>query len=373
MFKRLIGILLTGAMIFSLSACSSGTNVTETTGAKSSETETTEAGKSDTEVTDTEATESGVTESSETTMTKIVCTIYPEYDWVKEIIKGHESAFEVSLLMDKGTDLHSFQPTVADISLISQSDIFIYVGGESDKWAEDALKNTGNPNQKALSLMQILGDYAKEEEVKEGMEAEEEEAEEAPEEELTTGTDGEEEVEYDEHVWLSLRNAKTFVSEIADSVAEKNPEISDDIRSNAEAYNEMLNKLDNQYMQMVDDVAGDTLIFGDRFPFRYMVDDYGLNYYAAFVGCSAETEASFETVAFLAEKLNEVGTKSVMVIEGSDGKIANTIIQTAGAKDCSVLTLDSLQSYQVKYTDEDKTYLQAMMGNMEVLRKALDY
>ena len=374
MFKRFLCTLLTAAMLISVTACSSENGVTEDTGAQGSEaeitdTEMTEAGNQATEAAKTGDTKDTEAASCETTMTKIVCTIYPEYDWVREIIKGHESSFEVSLLMDKGTDLHSYQPTVEDISLISRSDIFIYVGGESDEWVEDALENTSNQNLTALNLMGILGDAAKEEELVEGMQGEEE-----PEvEEVTSGTDVEEEVEYDEHVWLSLRNARTFVKEIANAIAEKDPECADDVISNAEAYGEMLNKLDNQYMQMVDDVAGDTLIFGDRFPFRYMVDDYGLNYYAAFVGCSAETEASFETVAFLAEKLNEVGTKSVMVIEGSDGKIANTIIQTAGAKDCSVLTLDSLQSYQVKYTDEDKTYLQAMMGNMEVLRKALDY
>ena len=371
--KNFICLLLTAVMLISLTACSQssgGTEKTETTGTETSESgaSSTEAGDSDTEASTKDGSVTEDTGTGNTGATKIVCTIFPEYDWVKEIIKGHESDFELTLLMDKGTDFHSFQPTVADISLISECDIFIYVGGESDEWAEEALKNAGNPNLKALNLMEILGDAAKEEELKEGMESEEEEED----EDSSTGTDGEE-VEYDEHVWLSLRNAKTFVEEISNTIAEKDEDIADDILMNAEAYREMLNKLDNQYMQAVDDASGDTLIFGDRFPFRYLVDDYGLNYYAAFIGCSAETEASFETVAFLAEKVKEIGVKNVIVLENSDTKIADTIIQTSGVSDCSTLVMNSLQSYQLTYTDADETYLGIMTDNLAVLRQALDY
>ena len=125
--------------------------------------------------------------------------------------------------------------------------------------------------------------------------------------------------------------------------------------------------------EVVSSAKKDTLVFGDRFPFRYLVDDYGLNYYAAFIGCSAETEASFETVAFLAEKVKEIGVKNVIVLENSDTKIADTIIQTSGVSDCSTLVMNSLQSYQLTYTDADETYLSIMTDNLAVLRQALDY
>ena len=282
---------------------------------------------------------------------KIVTTIYPEYDWVMNILGDNPAGAEVILLTDNGVDLHSYQPTAEDIMNITTS----------DGWAADALAGASD-GPDTVSLLEALGDSAKEEEVVEGMEAEEEHEE---------GEEQEEAPEYDEHVWLSLRNASALVDSITSALSQADPENSETYAANASAYKEKLAALDAEYEKAVSEAPVKTLLFGDRFPFRYMTDDYGIDYYAAFVGCSAETEASFETVTFLANKLDELGLKSVMTIEGSDQKLANTIIKTSSSGDQQILTLDSIQSV----TDEDiangNDYLAKMTNNLEVLKEAL--
>ena len=209
---------------------------------------------------------------------KVVTTIFPEYDWVKEIAGYAGENMEITMLLDNGVDLHSYQPTTADLAKVSDCDLFIYVGGESDAWVDGALKEAVNKNMKVINLLDVLGESVKEEEVKEGMEAEEEQDEEDSQEE---------EPEYDEHVWLSLKNAKVLTQAIADSLSEIDKEHKDIYSENEKNYEEKLDTLDKEYQETVDAASKKTLLFGDRFPFRYMVDDYGLDYYAAFVGCSA--------------------------------------------------------------------------------------
>ncbi len=270
------------------------------------------------------------------------------------------------MLLDNGVDLHSYQPTAEDIIKISTCDLFIYVGGESDGWVDDALAEAVNKDMKVINLLETLGDNVKEEELVEGMEGEEEE-EEGEEE----GEEEEEGPEYDEHVWLSLRNASILVNSISDALAQLDAANAATYRSNAANYTEILNALDSQYRQAVSEGDKNTLVFGDRFPFRYLTDDYGLKYYAAFVGCSAETEASFETVIFLAQKVDELGLDSVMTIEGADHRIAETIIQNTGSKDQQILTMDSMQATTSKDVKNGATYLSIMQNNLEVLKKAL--
>lgn len=294
---------------------------------------------------------------------KIVTTVFPEYDWVKEILGDKADKAELTLLLDNGVDLHSYQPTAEDIAKISECDLFIYVGGESDGWVEDALAEVKDRDIRVVNLMETLGDSVKEEEVVEGMEAEEkEESEEAEEEEGP---------EYDEHVWLSLKNAQILVNKIAEEMGAADADNADVYKANAKAYSEKLAELDGEYKSAVDAAPVKTLLFGDRFPFRYMVDDYGLDYYAAFVGCSAETEASFETVVFLAGKVDELGLGSVLTIESSDGKIAKTIIDNTRSKDQQVLTLDSMQSTTSEDVEKGASYLAIMKSNLEVLKAAL--
>ena len=320
---------------------------------------------------------------------KVVTTIFPEYDWTREILGDNLKNVELTLLLGNGVDLHSYQPSIQDIAKISTADIFIYVGGESDGWVKDALKNATNKNMKAINLLETLGDKVKAEEIKEGMQAEEDEEHEHHHHEGEHHDDDdddehdheaegehhhhhdEEEIEYDEHVWLSLRNAKILSAEIAEALCEKDPANAASYKANLAAYKSKLDALDAKYTTTVKSASKNTILFGDRFPFRYLVDDYNLDYFAAFVGCSAETEASFETVIFLSKKVDELGLNAVLKIESGDGKIARTIAQNAKNKNAKVLTLDSIQSTTAKQAASGTTYLSIMESNLKVLEEAL--
>ena len=290
---------------------------------------------------------------------KIVATIFPEYDWVMNILGDKKDAADVTLLLDSGIDLHSYQPTPKDIVTISKCDLFIYVGGESDSWVDSALKQATNKEMKVINLMETLGDAIKEEEVIEGMEGEEEEEE------------GEEEIEYDEHVWLSLKNAQVIVKEIGKSLSLIDKDNADYYNGNVTSYVNSLKYLDTRYDAAVKAGNKDTVLFADRFPFRYLVDDYNLKYYAAFVGCSAETEASFETIKFLANKVDELGLSVIFKIESSDGSIANTVKNATTNKDQTILTMDSIQSASTKEYQAGRNYLSIMEQNLTVLKEAL--
>ena len=484
-------------------------------------------------------------DTNKTDKLSIVTTIFPEYDWVKEILGDKADNAEITLLLDNGVDLHSYQPTADDIIKISDCDLFIYVGGESDGWVDDALKNATNKNMKVINLLDVLGNSVKTEEVVEGMQEtehdhdhskevstfEDDEVQDrslsdwagdwqsaypfaldgtlddafaamAEEGEMTadeyktyyqngyktditnidiegdhieftyedgkkvgsdykyvgyyiqnwsTGTkaamyrfeaedkesgapvyiefndhmiepaaaehfhirmsnesfeaivdpenswptffpadmtdeeicehmeghdhdedeEHEHEEEKDEHVWLSLRNAETLCDAISDALQQIDPDNKDTYAANSSAYIEKLSALDADYQAAVDAAAYKTVLFGDRFPFRYMVDDYGLSYYAAFVGCSAETEASFETISFLAKKVDELKLPCVLTIEGAQHKIAETIVQNTAEKNQKVLTMDSMQSTTSKDVANGTTYLSVMEKNLSVLKEAL--
>lgn len=309
---------------------------------------------------------------------QIVTTIFPEYDWVINVLDENPAKAEVTMLLDNGVDLHSYQPTANDILKISTCDMFVYVGGESDEWVEDALAEAKNKDMVVINLLDVLGNSVKEEEVVEGMQKEEHDHD--HEEGKNTGSDEDEheheheegEVEYDEHVWLSLRNAATLVQSISNFIQKIDPDNKETYRSNTSAYIEKLNSLDNEYKTAVQNASFHTLLFGDRFPFRYLVDDYGLDYYAAFVGCSAETEASFETITYLARKVDELGLPAVMTIEGTDHRIAETIVQNTQDKNKRILTLDSMQSTTSRDVQNGTTYLSVMGSNLSVLRDALN-
>jgi zinc transport system substrate-binding protein len=469
----------------------------------------------------------------------VVCTIFPEYDWVKEILGDHADNVELTYLLDNGVDLHSYQPTADDILKISSCDLFVYVGGESDEWVEDVLETSNNKDMKVINLMEVLGDSAKVEELKEGMQADEHEHEHehktdfedsevkdrtldewngswqstypllldgsldevwehkaedddtmtaedykkkyttayetdvatininAPEIEYVTadktimaeydysgyyirtkddgtkqvrykfekksgdddaakyivfsdhniepsepehfhlysGNDGfdtlveegdhfptyypssltaedivdemtgghehsheheEGEEEYDEHVWLSLKNAMVLSAEIEQNLEAIDPANAEDYKANLNGYVAKLSELDNNFQTLIDGSSLKTLIFGDRFPFRYFVDDYGLDYFAAFIGCSAETEASFDTIVFLADKVKELDCKTIFTLENSNKDIANTIISTSG-KDVAIAELNSLQSVSNEDIENGASYLSLMQKNYDVL------
>ena len=465
---------------------------------------------------------------------KVVTTIFPEYDWVKEIAGDEISNIDLTMLLDNGVDLHSYQPTSEDILKISDCDLFVYVGGESDSWVDDALKNATNKDMQVINLLDVLKDSIKTEESMPAMQAEEghnhgyahfedsdvqdrtlsdwdgdwqsvypylqdgvldevmekkaESGEKTAEEykeyyengyktdvsqitidaenntmcfvkngvaskatyeykgyqiydyesgsrgvryffeatsgdadapkyvqfsdhgiapgkaehfHIYAGNDGfdalseemenwptyypadmsgkeiaedmleHEEKEYDEHVWLSLKNAQTLCKAIAEALETADPEHKDVYAANVDSYLEKLSSLDGQYQDAVANGSQKTLLFGDRFPFRYMVDDYGLKYYAAFAGCSAESEASFETISFLAKKVDELGLKNIMTIENSDQKIAKTIRDNTKDKNQEILSLDSMQSTTSEDVKNGTTYLSVMESNLDVLKKAM--
>ena len=294
---------------------------------------------------------------------QVVATIFPEYDWVREILGEQADNVELTLLLENGVDMHSFQPTMSDILKVSTCDVFIYVGGESDAWVADALKGAGNPDRTAINLMEVLGDRAKEEEVIEGMQEED-------------GHDGhdheeQEELEYDEHVWLSLKNTQVFCDAISEALQAADPENAKLYQENTTAYKGKLAALDREYQAAVDQSESKTLLFADRFPFRYLTDDYNLTYYAAFTGCSAETDASFETITFLAGKLDELKLPVVFVIENSDGKVAKAVVENTNTRDQKILTLNSMQSVTSDEINAGTTYLSIMKENLKTLKEAL--
>lgn len=285
---------------------------------------------------------------------QIVAAIFPEYDWVRQIV-GDDDSVELTLLVDDGVDPHSFQPAVSDMVTAANCDLLIYGGGESDQWLTK-LEAT-NPNRETLVLLPLLGEQAHQEEVVEGMEAHEED-------------EPENDAEMDEHVWLSLRNASLFCQSITEALCRLNPEKADEYRANLAAYQQQLNALDVEYQQAVSAAPQHTIVVCDRFPFRYLVEDYGLSYYAAFPGCSAETGASFETVVFLSNKVKELNLSALLVTESSDGRMAKTVAQNAGNEQMPVLTLNSMQSVSAEQATALR-YLSVMTDNLTVLQQAL--
>ena len=304
---------------------------------------------------ESDASTGDVTKEPEGESMKIVTTIFPEYDWVKTILGDNADNCELTLLLDNGVDLHSYQPTAEDIVKIQDCDMFVYVGGESDGWVQDVLSTSKNDDMVVVNLLEVLGDAVKEEEIVEGMEHEHEEEEE----------------ELDEHVWLSLRNATVICEELATDLGKIDEANKDVYMQNYEVYKADLEKLDSEYKDAVDAGRVKTVLFADRFPFRYLVDDYGLDYYAAFAGCSAESEADFETIIFLSGKVDELGLSSIMTIEGPEHKIADTVKDNTKSKDQNILSMDSMQSTTSKDIEEGTTYLSVMESNLETLKEAL--
>lgn len=284
----------------------------------------------------------------------VVCSIFPQYDFCREIM-GKDASIE--LLLKTKVDMHNYKPSAEDILKIKNCDLFIDIGGESDEWAKDVISSAENKKLSVLSLIDLV--EAKTEETLEGMEKEEH----------THGEDEEEhEHEKDEHVWTSLKNAEKIVRAIAEKLCSLDKINAEKYQKNAKAYIEKLSTLEKQYAEVVKNAKRSTLVFADRFPFRYLADDYSLECFAAFSGCSAETQASFETIAFLSEKVKEKELPYVLVIDGSDGSVAETVAAQSGAK---IRTLDSCQSVSEDEIKNGKSYLSIMTNNLEVLKEVL--
>lgn len=290
---------------------------------------------------------------------KIVCTVFPLYDWMRELTAGSENV-ELILIADNGVDMHSYQPTTGDIVDISTCDMLVYTGGQSDEWVDEIVERSGNEHMMVAHLIDELGDRA--------LCA-------APHEhnDHDDGHDGHhhDEDAKDEHIWLSAINAGVLCERLCGMLCELDSENAPVYEANAAEYISVLNEMDEQYRAVVDGAQAETLLFADRFPFRYLANDYEITYCAAFDGCEAETEASFETVAHLAAELSEHSLDWVLIIEGSEDRLARTIIGASDRPDCGVLTLDSLQSITAEDIADGVTYLSVMEENLAVLRQAL--
>jgi len=335
----------------------------------------------------------------------IVTTTFPQYDWVRQILGDNAENMDITFVINSMVDLHSFNPSVSDIVTISTSDLFIYVGGESDDWIEDALRNADNPDMRVINLMDVLGDALLEFEHDYEHEYEHEhehghghgnehnhththghnDDDDDDDEHNHAHTDDHDEHsddrddhshdhhhgEYDEHVWLSLRNAITLSTVIADALIELDPTNAEMYVENLNAFVHELRELDEEFTEMVSESYFDTVVFGDRFPFRYLMEDYGIHYYAAFPGCHAEAEASFSTIIHLVDRVDENELHTILVTESADKSIANTIRSHTSSSDQQILVLDSMQSVTTGNAADGVTFLSIMRSNLDVLREAL--
>lgn len=302
------------------------------------------------------------TESSPTNEKKysVVCSSFPQYDWMRVLLGDRMSEFDVLLLSGKGTDMHSYQPTAEDIKNIAAADMFVYVGGMSDGWVDDVRKSAGSDKTAFVNMTDILGSDVREEETALEAEADDRDGHEH----------GDGEAEYDEHVWLSLKNAQKITAYIASELAKLDPDGKEVYENNLKEYLLRLAALDAEYVKAVGNGARDTVIFADRFPFLYMMKDYGIKYCAAFSGCSAESEASFKTVTALSRAADEIKTDTLLITETSDGSIADAVISGMTDKTCQKAVMNSMQSV----TSADaagETYIGLMTANLESLKKAL--
>lgn len=307
------------------------------------------------------------TNQSKTDKITVVCTMFSQYDWAKQIIGDNENV-ELILLGDTGVDMHSFQPTADDIITISECDVFIYVGGVSDSWVNDALEQAKNEDMIVVNMMGVLGDNLKQEEHVEGMEEHEHDEDEHDD----AHSEHDNLAEYDEHVWLSVKNATIICDAIADAMCKVDLDNSSEYKSNLEEYKIKLNELDVAYQTAVDEGANKTILFADRFPYIYLMKDYSIEYYAAFAGCSADTEASFETVAFLAGKIDELNLSVVLIEKGSSQDLAKTIINSTTSKAQAIMEMNSIQAVTKEQLEAGETYISIMQSNLEVLKQALN-
>lgn len=293
--------------------------------------------------------------SADSSNIQIVCSTFPVYDWTKNILNGCEG-IDISLLLDSAADLHSYQATAKDVVTVSSSDIFIYIGGESDKWAEDIL-GSSEGDTLGINLIQLLGE--------ENLYCTKESAEEH---EAHSHTHGHHH-NFDEHIWLSPATALKVTERLSDELAANIPHQGEVIRSNYNTYKAQLKALDTDYRNVIAEADKNTLLVADRNPFLYLLNDYSLDGCAAFTGCSAESEASANTLIKLIEKIKELSLGYIIITETSNGDIARTVKENLTDVNTEILTLHSLQSIK---GDIDKiSYLELMQENCDTLKKAL--
>lgn len=340
--KKIIGLILLVVIAFAMMAC--GNNASENITEVPTETILTEDNRTFSEKNSAEMNKEKL---------NIVCANFPEYDWVCNLIKGSEN-IDAWLLVDDGTDIHSFHPSVDDMVKVSNCDMFVYAGGEGTSWMSDMLKNAENESITVIDMLDFPNAYVI---CEDGHEHDEEH---------------EGEHVYDEHVWLSLRNAQNICKYIYENLTSMDTEHVDLYKANYESYIAKLTELNDAYKMAVESSETKAIVFADRFPFIYMMDDYSLGYSAAFPGCSTETDASFQTIISLAERVDELNLKNVVVLENSATKVAQSVIDNTTLKNAGVVTMHSMQQVKAEDIDNGATYLKYMEENLKSLVKALE-
>ena len=286
--------------------------------------------------------------------------MFPQYDFTRQIVRD---LAEVHMLLKPGAESHSYEPTPQDIKLIQNSDLFIYVGGENDTWIEGIIESMGEQAPDTMRLIDLVDTL--DEDIVEGMQHKHENNNN---EETENDKADEHDHELDEHVWTSPIKAIEIVKKITEVLSEKDPVNANVFQTNSENYIEDLETLDQEFRDIVKNAKRKTILVADRFPFRYLVEEYGIDYYAAFTGCSTDTEASAATVAFLINKTNELQLPYIFSIELSNEKIANSIVESTNAKK---LTLHSIHNLSKEELAEGETYISLMQKNAKNLAKAL--
>ena len=276
----------------------------------------------------------------------IVCTDFPCYDFARQAAGDNA---EVTMLLKPGTEAHSYDPTPADILAIGGADLFVYIGGESDAWADGILASFGDDAPATLRMMDCVEAPIEEEE-----------------HDHIHDSDG---PEYDEHIWTSPVIARRMISAMGDALAEIDPAGGDAYIGAANAYGDEIAAIDGEIQEVVDHAARQELVFADRFPFVYFTREYGLEYAAAFPSCTADTEPSAQTVMTLIQKVVRDYLPAVYTIELSTQAIAKTIAEETG---CEILTLHSMQTVSQAEFDAGASWVSIMGDNVEALRKGLN-
>ena len=293
----------------------------------------------------------------------IVCTLFPQYDWLRNIVSGSQS-IELDLIIANGSDPHSYQPTAADIMTISNCDILIYVGGDSDEWVKKAIERSKNDNIQTIVLTELEGVNVY------GISASSHSHEGHS---HGDGHDGHSHSALDEHIYLSLRNAMASVREITEILCEKDPASKELYKENSDIYLEKLLALSSELALAVGNVPEEErfVLFADRFPFVYLLSDYGVHYAAAFEGCTTDVDADFDTVLRLIHEADEHNVKYIAVTESSDKALAETVISSTKTKNQKILTFNSMQAISLQKINGGATYLSIMEENAKALKTAL--
>lgn len=313
-FRKLLAVITAAATVFSLCACSS---------------------------------ESGYS-NSDSGKLKIISTVFPPYDLARQIAGDNA---EISILLPPGSEIHNYEPSAKDMIAIRNCDIFLYIGGENEQWAEKLINSNDTENVTAVKLIDYVPTLVEDED------------------EHDHDHDHEHEHETDEHIWTSPKNAQLMLSAVYDAICKVDPSDKQTYTKNKDAYAKQLSDLDNAYRSAVDNAKNKTIVLADKFPFRYLAHEYGLEFSAAFAACSDESEPGVSTMIKLTKTIKENNIPAVYYLEFSSTKIADTLCDETGA---TKLMLHSCHNVSKQDIENNVSYVDLMKQNLENLKVALN-